>query len=202
MQTRYRFPILILTFAVVAVACEKSAPVPAAPVHAHNDHGHADHADHHDHADHADPAGHADHHDHSDHAAHAKPVVDESTDPAGPRLETGTFVLEVASKEPAHQVGKAGVLEIELGGRGQWHINQDYPIRVDLNADPGVSLPKAELVKADAAEFTEDKVKFLAAVEPSEAGDHEVSCKVSFAMCTDDNCVLEKRTVAMQLRVD
>ena len=202
MQTRYRFPILILTLALVAMACEKSAPVPAAPVHAHGDHGHAEHADHRDRAEHTDHAGHADHHDHSDHAAHAKPVVDESNDPAEPRLETGSFVLELASREPAHEVGKAGVLEIALGGRGQWHINPDYPIRVDLKADPGVSLPKSELVKADAAEFTEDKVKFLAPVEPSTAGDHEVSCKVSFAMCTDDNCVLEKRTVAMRLKVD
>ena len=44
--------------------------------------------------------------------------------------------------------------------------------------------------------------RFLAAVEPSAAGDHEATCDVSFAMCTEENCVLEQRTVAMQLKVE
>jgi len=39
-------------------------------------------------------------------------------------------------------------------------------------------------------------------VEPSAIGEHEVTCDVSFAMCTEENCILEKRTVAMQLKVE
>ncbi len=75
------------------------------------------------------------------------------------------------------------------------------PIRVDIKAADGVKIPKAELVKDDAKEFGDEKVRFLAPVEPTTAGTHEVTCDVSFAMCTEENCILEKRTVAMELEV-
>jgi hypothetical protein len=95
-----------------------------------------------------------------------------------------------------------GDVEVALERRGEWHVNQEYPIRVDLKADPGVTLKRHELVKDDAKEFGEDKVRFLVGVEPSATGEHEVTCDVSFAMCTEENCILEKRTVSMQLKVE
>ena len=137
-------------------------------------------------------------HDHSQHQQRAEQKADE---PAGPRIETGSFLLAVAPAQPKYAAGKAGELEIALESRGEWHVNQDYPIRVDIKAAPGVAIPKAELVKDDAKEFGDEKVRFLASVEPSAAGTHEVTCDVSFAMCTEENCILEKRTVAMELEV-
>ena len=139
-------------------------------------------------------------HDHSQHEQAAAP--DKADEPAGPTIETGSFLLAVAPAQPKYAAGKAGEVEIALEGRGEWHVNQEYPIRVDLKAAPGVTIPKAELVKDDAKEFGEEKVRFLAAVEPSAAGKHEVTCDVSFAMCTEENCILEKRTVAMELEVE
>jgi hypothetical protein len=149
------------------------------------------------------PDAHPDH-DHQAHlAASTQDAADEApVEAAGPRIETDSFVLEVASTEPRYRVGKSGQLAIELEGRGKWHVNQDYPIRVNLSGAPGVGLEQAELVKQDAKVFTEDEVRFETAVEPSQTGDHEVACEVSFAMCTDENCVLEKRTVAMQVKVE
>jgi len=146
-----------------------------------------------------------DHHDHHHQANHPAAPTEPGTkpdEPVGPRLETGSFLLEVASTQPKYEVGKAGEVEIELEGRGEWHVNQDYPIRVELKAGPGAGLQQKELVKDDAKEFNEDKVRFVAGLEPAEAGDHEVTCDVSFAMCTDENCILEKRTVAMRVKVE
>jgi hypothetical protein len=168
------WPLLsILSFALAATGCKDSPP---APKHDHSKHDHAQHQ----------------------HEAAGAPETDE---PAGPRIETGSFLLAVAPAQPKYAAGKPGELEIALEGRGEWHVNQEYPIRVDLKAAPAVTIPKAELVKDDAKEFGEEKVRFLAAVEPSAAGKHEVSCDVSFAMCTEENCILEKRTVAMELEV-
>ena len=170
----------ILTLIVALAGCERGAPAPKAAEH--------DHAK----------------HDHSQHLAAAEPATgdEKSNEPAGPTIETGSFLLAVAPSEGGYKIGKAGEVEIALEGRGEWHVNQEYPIRIDLKAAPGVSLQKNELVKDDAKEFGEQKVRFLAAVEPSAAGEHEVTCDVSFAMCTEENCILEKRTVAMQLKVE
>ena len=173
------WPLLSILVVVAALAaCKRDAPAPAAGEHDHSKHQH-------------------------DHAAHAAPAeATKSDEPAGPSIETGSFLLAVAPAQPKYSVGQAGELEIALEGRGEWHVNQEYPIRVDLKAAPGVALKKNELVKDDAKEFGEDKVRFLAGVEPSAAGEHDVTCDVSFAMCTEENCILEKRTVAMQLKVE
>jgi len=166
---------LVLILSVLAFACESKAPQPKAEHHAH--------------------------HDHAGHQAVAA-NVDAQKGPAGPRLETSSFLLEVASADSSYRVGKAGEVAIRLEGRGEWHVNQDYPIRVDLKADPAAGLQRSELQKGDAQEFTEEKVRFVASLQPSKSGEHEVTCDVSFAMCTDENCVLEERTVAMNVKVE
>jgi hypothetical protein len=187
-----KFPTLPFLISVAfvlatAVGCKKSPPAPAQE---------------HDHAAHMDHAAHGEGHDH---AAHAKALEADAAgapaDAAGPKIETGSFVLEVSPAQPVYAAGKPGELEIALESRGEWHVNEEYPIRVDLKAAPGVAIPKAELVKDDATEFGEEKVRFVAAVEPSAAGEHEVTCDVSFALCTEENCILEKRTLAMMLEV-
>jgi len=167
----------ILALLVGLAACERGAPSPKAAEHDHSQHQH-------------------------DQAAVAAAVQDKAEGPAGPRIETGSFLLAVAPSEGGYRIGKTGEVEIALEGRGDWHVNEEYPIRVDLKAAPGLALKKSELVKGDAKEFGEKKVRFLAGVEPSAAGEHEVTCDVSFAMCTEENCILEKRTVAMQLKVE
>ena len=166
-------PLLVLSLFALA-GCTKGPPTPEAK---------------HDHAA----------HDHAKHEAEAS--AQEPSEPSGPKIETGSFSLEVSPAQAKFAAGKVGELEIALESRGEWHVNQEYPIRVDLKAAPGVRLPKAELVRDDAAEFGDEKVRFLAAVEPASAGEHEVTCDVSFALCTEENCILEKRTLAMVLEV-
>ena len=169
--------LLLIPSLLVLTGCERGAPSPKADQHDHSQHQH-DHA-----------------------VAATRAEAEKPEAPAGPSIETGSFVLAVAPVQQGYTVGKAGQVEIALEGRGEWHVNQEYPIRVDLKAAPGVALMKNELVKDDAKEFSEDKVRFVAAVQPSATGEHEVTCDVSFAMCTEENCILEKRTVAMRLKV-
>ncbi|MEM8610004.1 MAG: hypothetical protein AAGF92_23130 [Myxococcota bacterium] len=179
--------ILIALFSAAwVVGCQQKAPAPKAADHAAHDHSAHDHAAH-DHAGHlpAKPAGAAD-----------------AQAPAGPRVETDTFLLEVTSPDADLSVGKEGALAIAIEGRGDWHVNQEYPIRIDLEADPGAGLRQTKLEKGDAKEFNEEKATFLASLEPVETGKHAVNCNVSFALCTEENCVLERRTVAMHVKVE
>ncbi len=177
---------LIIASSLGGLGCKRSAPSPANEGHDHAAHDHAAH----DHAAHG----------HEGHAENSTPK--EPASPAGPRIETGAFLLAVAPTQTKYAVGKPGEVEIALESRGEWHVNQEYPIRIEVDGPEGAGVSKRELVKDDAKEFGDDKVRFLAPVAPSAAGEHEVSCDVSFAMCTDENCVLERRTVAMRLEVE
>jgi len=159
-----------------ASACERGAPAPRGSEHDHANHHHQ--------------------------PAEAPPASEEPYVPVGPSIETGSFLLALAPAESGYRVGKASDLQIELEGRGKWHVNQEYPIRVDLKGAPGVALKTAELGKDDAKEFSEEKVRFVVAVEPTAPGAHDVTCEVSFAMCTEENCILENRTVSTQLKVE
>ncbi|MBT8469863.1 MAG: hypothetical protein HKN10_20245 [Myxococcales bacterium] len=177
MNMNMGYLVSIFALLLALAGCERGAPSPKAGEH--------DHAKH-----------------HHDHAAEQAAAPGEAQGPVGPRIETASFVLAVAPSAGGYRIGKTGEVEIALEGRGDWHVNEEYPIRVDLKAAPGVALAKTELLKDDAKEFGEERVRFLAGLEPSAAGDHEVTCDVSFAMCTEENCILEKRTVAMQLKVE
>ena len=90
---------------------------------------------------------------------------------------------------------------ITLSAKEPWHVNQDYPIAIHLTAPAGVALAKSTLERADAAAFGEREARFDVPFTPSAPGEHEVQAHVSFAMCTDENCVMEDRTVALRLAV-
>ena len=130
-----------------------------------------------------------------------EPVPGLDKKPAsGPNVETGRFALSVAPSQPSYPIGEAGEVKIKLEGRGDWHVNQEYPMKVVLAASDGIKIDKMTLSRSDAKSFGEDEVLFLARLEPAVAGDHDVECDVSFAMCTEENCILERETLAMRLK--
>lgn len=120
---------------------------------------------------------------------------------AGPVVTDPAFELRAAAAGPFRS-GELGRFSITLTPRGQWHVNQEYPIRVELDAPGEVGLPKTELERADAAEFGEERARFDVPFTPSAAGEHRVRAKVSFAVCTDENCIPDERTLALVLPVE
>lgn len=111
--------------------------------------------------------------------------------PLGPSVDDTTFVLALSRTSPE-------ALELRLEGRGGYHVNQDYPFKVELSGSEGVTLPKASFGKDDAAEFSEERARVQVPVEVGE-GAQEVTAKVRFAVCTAETCVPDKRTLKLAL---
>jgi hypothetical protein len=128
-----------------------------------------------------------------------KPAAAAALAAATPVIEDTTFKLGLAS-DAEYTAGNPGTLKLLLEARGGYHVNQDYPIKVQLKAAGGVALPKPSLGKADAAEFGEHKVRFELPFT-AQAGVREVSAEVDFAVCTAETCVPDQRTVALSLNV-
>ena len=130
-------------------------------------------------------------------AAAPAPVAPQS--PPGPSVEDNTFKLALVS-EPEYSAGSAGTVKLVLEARGGYHVNQDYPIKVDLKAPGAVKLGKPSLGKADAAEFGEKIARFELPFT-AEKGAHELSADVDFAVCTPETCVPDQRKLVISLAV-
>ncbi|HEX6239361.1 MAG TPA: hypothetical protein VFZ61_00650 [Polyangiales bacterium] len=116
-----------------------------------------------------------------------------------PSVEDKTFKLALVS-DPEYTAGAPSKLKLVLEARGGYHVNQDYPIRVDLKAPLGVKLDKTSLGKADAAEFGEPSAKFELPFT-AQSGSHQLTADVDFAVCTPETCMPDQRKLAIALNV-
>lgn len=125
----------------------------------------------------------------------------EPAAPAGPTATGESFELTTSTSDTAYPSGQLAQFGIHLAGREGWHVNQEFPISIELTAPSGVTLAKSSLERADAAEFGDESARFDVPFTPNEAGEHAVQAEVFFAMCTDSNCVPEQRTLALNVAV-
>lgn len=116
------------------------------------------------------------------------------------RVDDPSFELAARPTGP-YAAGKLGSFAISLTPRGKYHVNQDYPVSISLHAEEGLTLPKAELAKGDAATFGEKLARFDVPFTAAKAGAHHVEAKVRFAVCTPENCVPDERMLALNLPV-
>lgn len=136
--------------------------------------------------------------------AAAAPVTSAAPAPAvaaaaSPVIEDKTFKLALVS-EPEYAAGTPAKLKLVLEARGGYHVNQDYPIRIDFKAPAAVKLEKASLGKADATEFGEPAAKFEVPFTAT-SGAHELTADVDFAVCTPETCMPDQRKLAVALHV-
>ena len=131
--------------------------------------------------------------------APAKTAELKPTPTPTPVVEDNTFKLSL-STAPGYAGGKEGALALTLEARGGYHVNQEYPIRVDLKAPGDVKLEKTTLGKPDAAQFSEQSARFDLPFSAT-AGAHDLTAVVDFAVCTKETCLPDQRTVALALQV-
>ena len=116
--------------------------------------------------------------------------------PAASKYSEAAFELELSPKGE-YASGKAGEADIVLNAKAPFHVNQQYPYKFKLKESPGVSYPNMvvskEAVKLEPARAT------LPVTFTPEAGKHTVSGQLSFSVCTDDKCVIEKRDLALEI---
>lgn len=118
----------------------------------------------------------------------------------GPSVEDPTFTLSAVAAGP-YTANTLGHFVLSLTPKGEYHVNEEYPIAITMSAPTGVTLAKTELAKDDAAEFSAKTARFDVPVTPTQAGEHHVTAKVSFAVCTPENCVPDERTLDLALLV-
>jgi hypothetical protein len=121
--------------------------------------------------------------------------------PATDRVEDPTFELTAVPGGP-YVVGQLGSFAVSLKPRGEYHINQDYPITISVRPQAGLNLPRSEFKRADAAVFGEQLARFDVPLTPQQKGAHRLETNVRFAVCTPETCIPDERTLALALTVE
>ena len=92
--------------------------------------------------------------------------------------------------------GTPPTFKLELRGAGEYHVNEQYPIAVEIaNVDNG-SMEKRSLRRADAAEFSQSLARFEQPVQSTGAGT-TVRGTVRFGVCRAEQCGFFNREFAV-----
>jgi len=119
-------------------------------------------------------------------------------DPHAPaRIETATYVLGLTNAADASTAQPTDVV-LTLEGRGGYHVNLEYPLRVELGGSSALVLEKTTLRAGDAAEIGDERARWKAQAHWSAAGPQWIAARVQFAMCMKDACVPDERVVALR----
>ncbi|MCS6857671.1 MAG: hypothetical protein NZM37_08165 [Sandaracinaceae bacterium] len=119
--------------------------------------------------------------------------------PSKPRWEEDNFRLE-AITEASYDSKNEGRFSIRLQAKSPFHVNQDYPIAVRIDAPPEVKVSKKNLSREDAKEFSEQVARFDVTFE-APSGKHELEALVDFAVCTPESCMPDRRKLLVALEV-
>jgi hypothetical protein len=135
----------------------------------------------------------------------AAPTEKATTAPA-PAAAAGTSRIsesqfEVAlTPSGAYQAGKEGSVEVVLDAKAPFHVNDQYPIKFKVKEGAGVKFAAA-VVGKDKAKLETMRATLPVAFTPESAGQHTVSGQLSFSVCTDENCLMEKRDLSLVVDV-
>lgn len=109
------------------------------------------------------------------------------------------YALQIDPSEG--KVGEEGQVTIRVVPTAEWHMNLEYPTKLQVTAPAGVEVAKAKLGKDDAVKLDERNCEFSVKYTPSEAGDKTFTGEIKFAVCQDTACVPKTETLEFQVAV-
>lgn len=120
---------------------------------------------------------------------------------ADPAAEVAKSYTVKAAAEPASlKVGAAGKVTFTIAPTGEVHVDPKAPLKVTLEASPGLKLLKAQLGRTDSVQAGQG-LTFAAPFTATAAGKQEVKAKLDFFLCTDQWCVKQLRDLTVLVDV-
>lgn len=127
-----------------------------------------------------------------------KPSPDKPEPALGGVVSEEAFSAWLQAPAPASASAPAHV-EAILMAKAPYHCNEEYPHKFKLDAPPpGVSYPE-ETVRG--MQVTPERGVLRIPLQASVAGPVKVSGTLSFSVCTEERCLVEKRPLALNLLV-
>jgi hypothetical protein len=93
--------------------------------------------------------------------------------------------------------GAEAIARVTVTPAAGYHINQDFPTKLDLQPPAGVKVAKTTLEVGDAEKMDEHTLVFAVHATPSAAGSFTLPGKIKFAVCKgEEDCEPKRRDVS------
>lgn len=107
------------------------------------------------------------------------------------------FSLQLVPPEKVSS-GQAALFQVILTAKSGYKVNDEYPIKFQLIETPGVTFEKS-IVKKEDAKIEKTRAELPLNVTVQAKGAAEVSGKLSFSVCTEERCLIEKRDLTVKV---
>jgi hypothetical protein len=111
-----------------------------------------------------------------------------------------SYRIETAGTTQDVKVGKPGTLVLSIVPVEKVHVDPRAPLRIALEATPGLKLSKTALGKADPVDPKAEGRRFEVPFVAEKAGKHEARAKMEFFVCSAAWCVKQVRDVTVALQ--
>jgi hypothetical protein len=98
-------------------------------------------------------------------------------------------------------VGTKATASLTIAAKSGWHVNEEAPLSLKLQPDPGITLEKPKLTRADLAQQTKELARFDVAFTATEPGKKTINGEASFVMCQASTCKPIREKVAFAVEV-
>ncbi|MBN2192970.1 MAG: hypothetical protein JW751_09150 [Polyangiaceae bacterium] len=123
----------------------------------------------------------------------------QSSPPASDRFDEAAFSLRIQPKG-RYEAGKEGAVEVLIDAKDPYHVNDEYPTKLKLEVLPGIRFP-APVVGKEGVEISGKHGRLTVRLTPEAAGEHRIAGRLSFSVCNDERCLVERRDLAVKIRV-
>lgn len=126
-------------------------------------------------------------------------VARAAQDPAVEAAES--YRIDTTGTTGSLRVGERGTFVISIVPLKKVHVHPQAPLKIALEATPGLKLEKTSLGKADPVDPKADGRRFEVAFLAQASGKQEARAKVDFFICSDQWCVKQVKDVSAAVQV-
>lgn len=111
------------------------------------------------------------------------------------QFDEAGFNLSIAPKTAVDK-GQSGELLVVLTAKAPFHVNQEYPHRFKVTATRGLTTPSTT-IQRDPAKVTPPRLELVVPVTLGQNSPFGLDGEMSFSLCTEEKCLMEKRQLTV-----
>lgn len=116
------------------------------------------------------------------------------------RFDEAAFALKIVP-DGTYEAGKPGKVQIELLAKSGFKCNDQYPYKFKAKESPGIEY-ESPVIKKDRLRLDgKSKAVMTVGFTPKSAGKKTVAGQFAFSVCTEEQCLVERRDLALDVNV-